>query len=260
MAVIEPQILAVESSERGAVPRPHLAFLDGIRGLTALYVVLGHTLLHFPDASKLSQPARWATALLRYPHSAVCVFIVLSGFCLMLPIANVGELRGGILKFIQRRGHRLLPPYYIAFILSLCLALAYPLSGKSLVVPGSTGVSSLLIDESTARNISPIAKIGSHLLLLHNLNSGTATSINSPMWSVATEWQIYFCFAIILIPLSRKVGTAILVPLGILIGVAPTLVLHGSWDQRIACFWMIGLFAMGMVAAEAWVRGRLLIG
>ena len=107
----------------GVRPRLRLDFLDGLRGLAALYVLLYHASLRAGvlAAAAPAQPVAKAISvlhfcLLGYGHLAVAVFIVLSGYCLMLPVARTegAVLPGGALAFIQRRARRILPPYYAA--------------------------------------------------------------------------------------------------------------------------------------------------
>ncbi len=67
------------------------------------------------------------------------------------------------------------------------------------------------------------------------------------MWSVPIEWQIYFLFALVMLPLYRKTGDLVLLvvtfgiflPLGLF--VQPFMQSHS---------WFVGLFAMGMVGAR----------
>src|SRR4051812_10624228 len=90
-------------------------FLDGLRGLAALYVVLHHASQDVP-APMLRGWAAAARFLLRHGHFAVAVFIVLSGYCLMRPVARDAsrQIRGGTLAYLRRRAWRILPPYYAA--------------------------------------------------------------------------------------------------------------------------------------------------
>ena len=64
--------------------------------------------------------AAWFWGLFRHGHYAVAVFIVLSGFCLMLPVTRDpnGRLPGGFAAYLGRRARRILPPYYAA--LGMC--------------------------------------------------------------------------------------------------------------------------------------------
>src|SRR4051794_40542870 len=95
-------------------PSLQLNFLDGLRGLSALYVAAYHAFLftgHAGDAEKHLPVIGW---FLLYGYLGVPVFIVLSGFVLMLPVVSRGrglELPGGARKFIRRRARRILPPY-----------------------------------------------------------------------------------------------------------------------------------------------------
>src|SRR5215203_1884331 len=116
----------------GAPPPPRLAFLDGLRGLAASYVVLHHAALLVPP-SGLTGPATVARFLLRHGHYAVAVFIVLSGYCLMLPVARdpLGRLPGGTLAFFGRRARRILPPYYAALVLCWALIALVPELGRA---------------------------------------------------------------------------------------------------------------------------------
>jgi peptidoglycan/LPS O-acetylase OafA/YrhL len=82
-----------------------LDFLDGIRGLAALYVVIMHSAMDV-DWTHTSSWLFAMSPLISEGKLAVAVFIVLSGFCLTLPVANAGgtALRGGIWAYIRSEG------------------------------------------------------------------------------------------------------------------------------------------------------------
>src|SRR5690242_1352162 len=91
-----------------------LAILDGLRGLSALYVVLHHAY----EEVRTVAPTDWLVvrlAWLHCGHAAVAVFIVLSGYSL----AAGDPFRGGFRAYVGRRARRILPPYYAALALSL---------------------------------------------------------------------------------------------------------------------------------------------
>ena len=69
------------------------------------------------------------------------------------------------------------------------------------------------------------------------------------MWSVAVEWQIYFIFALLLLPLWRRLGRAGMLVIALLIGLAPHYVLPPSANLDWSFPWYVTLFAMGMCAA-----------
>ncbi|HZO89208.1 MAG TPA: acyltransferase [Chthonomonadaceae bacterium] len=225
-------------SQQQEPARLRLDFLDGLRGLAALYVVLYHT-VQFVGAG-LPPLVLASLAWMRYGRYAVDVFIVLSGYCLMLPVARSadGKLRGGVGEYLKRRARRILPPYYAALALALLLA---ALSWK-LKTPGG-GQEGVL-----EANFAPGVLI-SHLLLAHNLRFEWAYAINVAMWSVATEWQIYFIFPALLLPVWRRLGNVAVVGVGFLVGLAPYVLLPAGSNLDQARPWFLGLFALGMAGA-----------
>lgn len=221
-------------------PEPlRFTFVEGIRGVAALTVVLyhafGHTLIYQP-MSGWRATARDGFGWLLQGRASVTVFIVLSGFVLMLPVAAAGGYqRGGLVSYLGRRARRILPPYYAALLLSLLLIKAIPALQEPISVEWSGSQPALTWSAIT-----------SHLLLVHNLSAATALKINSPLWTIATEWQLYFVFPLVLLPLWRKFGSAVTI-VTVLALTLGGLWLLGRGDS--AAPWFAGLFAMGMAAA-----------
>lgn len=168
-------------------PKLHLAYLDGLRALAALYVVLHHASRYAFDNVPPAQmtPAQKLFAFLfTGGGDAVVLFIVLSGFCLMLPVVRGdGTLRGGALHFFGKRARRILPPYYFALGISLLLI--------CLLIGTKTGT---VWDDCTDITASTLV---THLVLMHDLFVSTASGINYPLWTVSVEWQIYFLFPVL---------------------------------------------------------------
>ncbi len=108
-----------------ASQRVRLHYLDGVRGLAALFVVWHHVwqfvVVH--NAGKALPAWFRAFAPLKLGGFGVAVFIVLSGYCLTIPVARSTalDLAGGLRGFAFRRARRILPPYYAALILSAVL-------------------------------------------------------------------------------------------------------------------------------------------
>jgi peptidoglycan/LPS O-acetylase OafA/YrhL len=101
-----------------AASRPRLAELDGLRGLAALTVVLGHLLNTYPSFTAVSFDAgpTWVNALKYTPlhalwsgHEAVMLFFLLSGFVLALPFQ--GDRRPRWQPFAIKRIARIWLPY-----------------------------------------------------------------------------------------------------------------------------------------------------
>ncbi|MGJ1408015.1 acyltransferase family protein [Sphingobacterium siyangense] len=173
-------------------------FLDGIRGLAAIWVVLYHSMLFNGYTESIIWSNNIFINCLQKPLSigrlAVSIFIVLSGFCLAIPVVNNNlQLKGGFNRYIKRRAKRLIPPYYAALALSIGLIYLFPI----LNTPFDTAWDSKI----------PITfgAVLSHLLLVHNLNTDWIFKLNGAHWSIATEWQIYWFFPLMLI-LWRKVN------------------------------------------------------
>jgi peptidoglycan/LPS O-acetylase OafA/YrhL len=102
---------------------------------------------------------------------------------------------------------------------------------------------------SANQAIPSLEAILSHFLIIHNLNQDWAFAINGPMWSVATEWQIYFLFPALLLPVYRRFGIISVVVIAFIVGLSPSYLLSG-WSEYAACPWFLGLFALGMAGAS----------
>jgi len=181
-------------------------FLDSLRGLAALYVLLHHAsyLLHrgyldqmaryhrvsyaagYPVLSKL---LIYSLAVFRYGHGAVLFFFVLSGFVIHLRYSQK-LVEGGpnakfdLKKYALRRFKRLYPPLVAAIVLTSVL----------------DGIGIHLAFPIYAQN-SPYANLNlgcDHRLvtLIGNLVFVMAIYVpawgsDSPLWSLAYEWWFY---------------------------------------------------------------------
>ena len=219
-----------------AAPRPRLDFIDGLRALAALYVVLSHIDLE-PTNGHFQQ--RWLEFFPAWSsHYAVGVFIVLSGYCLMLPIARRNDRIESHREFFRRRSLRILPPYYIALAFSILF----------IVTLGSRQTGSIW-DIALPLKLDTIL---THLLLITDLPLHIqGGAINYPLWSIAVEFQIYLLMPLIVLSLRVAGNTRTLLwtmALGLL-----HFVLHGRLDSMVP--WYVGLFTMGAVAAR-WCMQR----
>ena len=217
----------------------HIPYLDGLRGSAALFVVLHHAWLQTwpkvidPKAAPTGYTAIF-TGWLAFGHLAVTIFIAISGFCLMLPVLRGnGELRGGSMKFLERRAVRILPPYYIALFLSIAIA------GLLLRVHTNT-----LYDASLPVTLRGIV---THVMLIHNCFPDQY-QINGPLWSIAVECQIYLLFPSLIL-LRRRAGmrAVLLVTFIVGVGLYRLLLIYGLGDRTPH---YIFVFALGMCAAQ----------
>jgi peptidoglycan/LPS O-acetylase OafA/YrhL len=135
--------------------------------------------------------------------------------------------------YVKRRSLRILPPYYAALIVSIFVYMIY--NGGNLPAGG---------------------QLISHAFLVHNATAEWLHGISAPLWSVAVEWQIYFVFALLLLPIWRTLGGVAVIVAAMLIGVGPLYVLPTGRNLEWFCPWYVVLFAMGMLAAAAGVVAK----
>ena len=218
-------------------PKPHLAYLDGLRALAALYVVVHHASRYAFDSleqSRMTPPQKLFEVLFQGGGYAVVLFIVLSGFCLMLPVVRGdGTLRGGPIHFFGKRTRRILPPYY--FALGFSLLLIYFLVGSE------TGTA---WDDSTNTSLRSLM---AHLLMVHDLSLSTAFGINYPLWTVAVEWQIYFLFPL-LVWAWRRIGPIQTVVTTLVVSLMGTEALKNTQFIQLSPS-LLGTFVLGMLGA-----------
>jgi peptidoglycan/LPS O-acetylase OafA/YrhL len=205
---------------------PKYEFLDGMRGLASLYVLIHHIVLVAGD--KLAGLSPWM-GWTRHGIWAVSVFIVLSGYCLTLPLVQ-HDLRLPSWKlYFLRRARRILPPYYAALALAAAANWMFPEAylhaGDN---PGTT-----------------LGSQAAHLLLYHNLHPDWIYDLNGAFWSIATEWQIYLLFPLLILPVWRRLG----VVLGLFFSAALGWSLVKLTGQFQAVYYFVGLFGLGQAAA-----------
>lgn len=228
---------SVQQAPEPASRNQHLDYLDGLRAFAALFVVFHHAYLQswpkllYPD----SAPGKLENILfgwLIYGHFSVTFFIALSGFCLMMPVLRSGSLRGGAKGFAIARIRRILPPYYAALALSIFIAWAF-------LKPHTH----TMYDESLPLTLRGIL---GHIFLVQNLQAAPY-QINAPLWSIATESQIYLLFPLLVFIWARK-------------GIAPVLALTATLSAAfyaLVYFYLIDMlnpefvfiFSIGMFAA-----------
>jgi peptidoglycan/LPS O-acetylase OafA/YrhL len=179
--------------------KEHLPFLDGLRALAAFLVVYHHTWLQswpyniYPEV-KPTGLLELLTGWLAFGKVAVTAFIVISGFCLMMPVI-LSSRSFNAREFFLRRARRILPPYYAALVLTVLLDLFVLRQHSGTVYDGSF----------------PLTWVGvlSHFVLLQNFTSNPF-EVSGALWSIAVECQIYLFFPM-LVKLYRAYGVVALV-------------------------------------------------
>jgi peptidoglycan/LPS O-acetylase OafA/YrhL len=234
------------------VPAPktqRLDYIDGLRALAALWVVLHHARETANPERTLQLPIIGPIlASISFGQAAVMLFLVLSGFCLYFPLARKNPtapvLGLSYPKYLLRRAKRIAPPCLWAALFCLPLAtLPFFLVGRwSDVGPVGFGA------------------IATHLLFIHNLFPEYATKIDYPMWSVGLEWQLYLIFPFLVWAFRKSNGflvtAAALVIAAIIRGTYRHLPTGLGAFLHDGPFSYLEVFAAGMVAAALTARGR----
>lgn len=211
----QPGVVRVTTMNR------RFAYIDVLRGIACLWVLIHHALQNFPV------PAGWEYAPLRalvkfatLGWLGVSLFLVLSGFCLYFPLmrhALPHTARLDVAAFAKRRARRILPPYYAALTGSVLLMVA---------VNAHRG------HELTAG--LPWTDLLRHALLLHNLWPATFASINGVLWSLALECQLYVVFPLLVYFIARR---------GVMAALAVAFAVSLSWQ-------VLAYFSQGL--SEHW--------
>jgi peptidoglycan/LPS O-acetylase OafA/YrhL len=252
----------VSSGER----RAQLAFLDGLRGLAALYVAIGHArwLLwegyaegykqHPERYSALGKALVYGLATFRWGHEAVIFFFVLSGFVIHLRYAT--KIAGGSSEpfdfwpYLGRRARRLYPPLLAALLLTFALDAA----GARLHLPTASATTPYPLLNANLGNDHSIPTALRNLVFIMDPVFGT----DGPLWSLNYEWYFYLLYPAV-VPIARRssiAATLALVGLSIL-GAAPIWPSSMRWLYQV--FQMMIVWWFGALLADRFA-GRLRVG
>src|ERR1700712_127382 len=160
-----------------------LETLDGLRGVLAVYVLLGHM------APFAVLPDRVQDAV-SHGGAAVDLFFVLSGLVITQSLIRAG---GEALPFLVARAARIFPVFLAVFAVAI------------IVQPWSCGFEQMpwISQTSAARTICAnawpnawLAEIAAHLTMTHGLFPAALlpnvwVSFLGAAWSLSTEWQFY---------------------------------------------------------------------
>lgn len=235
---------------QGALPAaPRLHFIDGLRGLAMLMVLLYHCWLfggQWQVRLPLGSHSVNLAAVLGMGHVGVNLFLVLSGFCLYWPFVKGGAQREPTLwKFAKKRCRRILPPYYVA-----------------LVIFGILPVLQALYHHARPDYWYAFDWLWLHALMIHNLRPEYILSGNGSLWSLALEFQLYILFPV-LVEAYRRFPAR-----GVLLTVLAVSASYRFWLVRenylpdddyayVLAYGLIGRcfeFALGMMAARLVAR------
>ena len=224
-----------------AVPRQHLRFVDGLRGLAALYLVLHHAWLQtWPKIVYGDAPTGWTEALtgwLLYGHYAVALFVTISGYCLMLPVLrNGGRLKDSSVRdFYSLRAKRILPAYMAALVISIFLDSIFISNGTHTLYDASLPITTM--------------GVATHFMLIQNLFGREAAQINGPLWFIGIQCQLYLLFPILLAA-RRRFGILKILAVSLLFSMVVLAMTERTPHAGLNPQYLF-VFCLGMYGAEA---------
>jgi len=224
-----------------------LARLDGLRGVLAVYVMLGH-------AMPFTALPGWVQGPLHHGEAAVDLFFCLSGLVVVNSLERFGHRAA---PFFAARAWRLLPVYWcvLAFAVAL-MFLGSPLPDMGWVAPGSMAASFWALQPPKEF----VWDLALHVSLLHGLvPQGVLPwgflALLGPAWSLSTEWQFYAVMAAFL-RRGRLAGFAYaMAALAVIYHAAAPFFLPYWTFSRAFLPDAAGYFALGLASA-AWLRGE----
>ena len=152
------------------------AFVDGLRGLAALSIVIFHAWWYEPDPQPLQESLhRFVELAILRTRGGVQILLVLSGFVIAYSLRNTWVTPREVLSFVGRRVVRLVPAYWVAlsFVILVEILCRVPLN----LPPPFTGQPS-------------VPRVLAHLVFLQDVLDFEALSAG--LWTVCIEMQFYF--------------------------------------------------------------------
>ncbi len=221
-----------------------LVRMDGLRGVLAVYVMLGHVL-------PLAVVPGAVASLFSHGEAAVDLFFALSGLVIVNSLERFGQ---HFSPFMAARAWRLLPVYFVVLALSIWLmGWGDPLSA----LPWAGGTARQIVAPGLPVPLWP--HVVAHLVLLQGLIPQNwlpyaYVTLLGPAWSLSTEWQFYLLVGLIA---PRRLGRLALAMLGVAVLyrllLAATALPPGLFSRAFlpdaACWFALGL------ASAVWLRG-----
>lgn len=186
--------------------------LDGLRGLSAIYVLIHHARLCLTQSyqtglnlhpEKYEWYDKWMVyffSAFKFGHEAVIVFFVLSGFLIHLRQAkpDIKWRDFKIVLYLKKRIIRIYPTLLISFFLCILFDyIIYSITGQSL--------------ESIFSKYDFNTFIYNFLLLPNTPDWGN----NYPLWSLKNEWFFYLLYPLLLWLSRKHYGFSLVIVIGL---------------------------------------------
>jgi len=278
MSSVAGQLHAGMKYPMRAAPKTNLEFLDGLRGLAAAFVMIGHArwllwegynegfMTHPERYSFLGKMMVYTLSFFRYGHQAVLFFFVLSGFVIHLKysiaLKKNKDLSFDLGNYIVRRLRRIYPAFIFALLLTWILDSTGAISGFTIYVHQTPNA---LINTNITNDHS-LPNLFGNLFFLQGGRVGT-WGTNGPLWSLKFEWWFYILYPVLFLVNRRSVTASailvILISFSTLFIRFPEMSFAISVLQYLLCWWLGGILAdiyTGRIVIKySWLAGLTLI-
>jgi peptidoglycan/LPS O-acetylase OafA/YrhL len=175
--------LNVSSPTEVIKPKIHFYFVDALRGIASLWVVLFHAPLEGRLDLLTSILPHWLVAVVfNWGSLGVAIFFVLSGFAIAHSLREARIDLAYFGRFSLRRFVRITPPYYVSIVITLGFALLSAYVKGEAFAPGRTPLS--------------FERLFAHLFYLQDIFQ--LGHINDIYWTLCIEIQFYLVFCVLL--------------------------------------------------------------
>lgn len=156
-------------------PPARFAFVDGLRGIAALGIVIFHIWWYEPDPWPALESAHWIVdaAFLRV-RGGVQILLVISGFVIAYTLRNTWVTPREAVNFIGRRVIRLVPAYWVAIATVILV---------DVICQRILGLDSPFTGELT------VGRVAAHMTFLQDVLGHDP--LGAGMWTLCIEMQFY---------------------------------------------------------------------
>lgn len=175
-----------QNSSPKSINKKRITFVDGLRGIAALLVILFHNggfWLKTPDTGYLTT---FMLNFSSYGYLGVEIFFVISGFSIACSLNSFDLNRDSFTRFLIRRVIRLTPLYYTSILLTFVLALL---------------CKHFITSSHQPFPIPSYASLLAHLFYLQDILG--FPEINVVYWTLCIEIQFYIVFGLLVMFFRR---------------------------------------------------------
>lgn len=161
-----------------------LDYVDAMRGIAILMVILVHT------SQRIPLPSLLMDSLARYGQMGVQLFFVASAYTLCISFERRSEEPYRISSFYIRRWFRIAPLYYLAILIYFVVHIATQLymGGRILAVDPYS-----------------ISNAAANIMFIHGFVSSANNNVVPGGWSIGTEMAFYLIFPLLFL-ISKKIA------------------------------------------------------